>query len=76
MTIEDIKQEATNQLNNMEDHAQEFMTTLERISTGNGSIGELDEVYRKIKVPTKELNKLAKKFDKLLKEKEDASNHS
>jgi len=51
------------------------MTTLERISTGNGSIGELDEVYRKIKVPTKELNKLAKKFAKL-KEKEYASNHS
>jgi len=75
MTIEDIQQEATNQLNNMEDHAQEFMTTLESISTGNGSIGELDEVYRKIKVPTKELNKLAKKFAKL-KEKEDASNHS
>jgi coenzyme F420-reducing hydrogenase delta subunit len=75
MTIEDIQQEATNQLNNMEDHAQEFMTTLERISTGNGSISELDEVYRKIKVPTKELNKLAKKFAKL-KEKEDASNHS
>jgi len=75
MTIEDIQQEATNQLNNMEDHAQEFMTTLESISTGNGSISELDEVYRKIKVPTKELNKLAKKFAKL-KEKEDASNHS
>lgn len=65
MTTEEVRNEAETLISELETNYQHLTDKISSLSCGEGSVGDLDDIYKQVKEKAKSLKRLAVQYRKL-----------